>query len=128
MYIQFWMQIEYLMKEVTFRTDFPHAVKSQAQKQLRETYLCLEGGGGGGSGREEGGGKGEIKRGGNFRKKCFPEKWFGVSCSSDSALVPVEREWKLLWWGAAVFSWMVSISPSSGFSLVILCHSCYHAI
>lgn len=53
MYIQFWMQIEYLMKEVTFRTDFPHAVKSQAQKQLRETYLCLKGGGGAGGGKEE---------------------------------------------------------------------------
>lgn len=114
------------MKEVTFRTDFPHAVKSQAQKQLRETYLCLEGGGV--SGREEGRGKREIKGGGNFRKKCFPKKWFGTSHSRGSAPVPVKGEQKQLCWVVAVFFWMVSISPSSSFSLVNLCSSCYYTI
>lgn len=70
MYIQFWMQIEYLMKEVTFRTDFPHAVKSQAQKQLRETYLCLEVGGEPGRGRRR---KGRNKKRRKLQGRVFPQ-------------------------------------------------------
>lgn len=54
------------MKEVTFRTDFPHAVKSQAQKQLRETYLCLKGGG-----EELEGGR--RRRGGNKKRRKLQE-------------------------------------------------------
>ena len=56
------------MKEVTFRTGFPHAVKSQAQKQLRETYLCLEGGGGVGEKKE---GKGRNKKRRKLQEKVI---------------------------------------------------------
>jgi len=74
-------------------------------------------------GRGEGGGKGERKRGGNSRKKCFPKKWFGIWHSRVSALVPAKGEWKLLCWVAAVFFCRVFISPSSSFSLVTFCSS-----
>lgn len=81
------------MKEVTFRTDFPHAVKSQAQKQLRETHLCLEGGREWQRGRK---GKVRHKRKRELPEKVFPKKWLGALHSRDSALVPVQVEWKVL--------------------------------